>query len=270
MSSARDVSELASHTCAIVSDGEFGVFVKFSQAEDAIRQFRLEIDGLEYLSAMAGVKVPTPIGLVRVENGALLVMEALVEIERQPEHWREIGRSLAHLHQVKSEWCGFQTDNYLGPLRQENAPLTDWTAFYVERRLKPYLKLAVETGQLPSRLIEQVERVIERMPEWRLPAVTPALLHGDAQSNNYVSTREGIYLIDPAVYYGNPELDLAYLDLWHPVPQEVFDGYQEVLPIDPGFYTRRDLWKLSVYLAAIVVEGAVYVGRLENALLSWL
>ena len=72
-------------------------------------------------------------------------------------------------------------------------------------------------------------------------------------------------VIDPAVYYGNPEMDLAYIDYFQPVPQEVFDAYQDKLPIDPGFWERRDLWRVWGFLAAVTVEGAGYLEMLSKA-----
>ncbi len=65
--------------------------------------------------------------------------------------------------------------------------------------------------------------------------------HGDAQQNNFISTDRGAVVIDPAVYYGNPEMDLAYVDYFQAVPDDVLDGYRDELPIDAGFRERRDL-----------------------------
>jgi len=77
-------------------------------------------------------------------------------------------------------------------------------------------------------------------------------------------------VIDPAVFYGNPEMDLAYVDYFQPVPDEVFIGYQEVIPIDPGFGERRDLWRVSAYLAAVEVEGMGHLDKLTNAIQKYL
>jgi fructosamine-3-kinase len=60
-------------------------------------------------------------------------------------------------------------------------------------------------------------------------------------------------------------MDLAYMDYFQPVPGEVFEGYQELLPIDPDFWERRELWRIWGYLAAVTVEGAVYLGMLQRA-----
>jgi fructosamine-3-kinase len=95
-------------------------------------------------------------------------------------------------------------------------------------------------------------------------------LHGDAQQNNFISTEDGAVVIDPAVYYGHPEMDLAYLDYFQPVPGDLFHGYKEEMPIDPGFAERRDLWRVYGYLACVEVEGAPYLPLLTDAVRKYL
>jgi fructosamine-3-kinase len=221
---------------------------------------------LEYLSSHAGVQTPTPIGIAQAESGTLFIMEALEAVPRGPRQWRDIGKQLARIHKVKSEQCGFHMDNYFGPLEQVNTPLKSWGAFYGENRLRPRLQMAAASNHLPAAVAAKVEAVIERLPELCGPEIKPTLLHGDAQQNNFISTASGAAVIDPAIYFGNPELDLAFVNYFQPVPDEVFAAYQEEMPIDKGFEERRDLWRISGYLAAVAVEGGAYLKMLTDAL----
>jgi len=93
------------------------------------------------------------------------------------------------------------------------------------------------------------------------PEPEPALLHGDAQQNNILSTAAGAVVIDAAPYFGHPEVDLAMLDLFAPVPDAVFDGYRDVRPIDSEFVGRRELWRIPAYLAVVQVAGGNDFGR---------
>jgi fructosamine-3-kinase len=68
-------------------------------------------------------------------------------------------------------------------------------------------------------------------------------------------------VIDPAPYFGHPEIDLALLDYFHPVPAEVFDAYREITPIDSGLAQRRELWRVFAYLAVVTVDGDKSFGR---------
>jgi protein-ribulosamine 3-kinase len=263
---ARDMAEFACHPAAILSDGVYSIFAKFGQAADSREQFEIELAGLRLLAEQAGVLIPTPIGVVRVRDGSILVLEAVQAVDRTPRHWRQIGQTLARIHKVKWNRFGLETHGYFGPLYQDNALLGDWATFYAERRLLPGMQLAIDSGNMPTGLIPQLERVISRLPELCGPQVVPTLLHGDAQQNNFISTEKGAVVIDPAVYYGHPEVDLAYVDYFQPVPKEVFEGYQEEAPIDPGFWERRDLWRIWGYLAAVTVEGPGYLSQLTRAI----
>ena len=262
---AKDMTDYASHPCAILSDADYAVFAKFSDAANGQEQFDIEIACLRLLSERAGVLVPIPIGIASVTGGSVMVLEAVHAVERTPQRWRHIGHTLARLHQVKGAHFGLETQGYFGVLPQDNTPMLDWPTFYAERRLRPMLKLAIESGHLPLAVIRQVETLIARLPDLCGPAITPSLLHGDAQQNNFISTEAGAVVIDPATYYGHPEMDLAILDYFEPVPQAVFDGYRDILTIDPGFAERRELWRMWSHLAVASVAGGEYVGRLIEA-----
>ena len=265
-----DMDEFASHPSAILSDDRHSVFVKLSEAANGLDQFEVELAGLRLLAEKAGVLIPTPIGLLPVQGGTLMVLEGMQAVERTPEHWREIGRTLARIHQIPGTCCGLEKQGYFGPLYQDNRPMQNWLTFYTERRLWPRLMEAINSGHLPTEIIRQVEKFIHRLPQLDIPKVDPVLLHGDAQQNNYISTERGAVVIDPAVYYGNPEMDLAYIDYFQATPDDVFAGYQEILPIDPGFPERRDLWRVSAYLAAVTVMGQSQLGKLTNAIGKYL
>ncbi len=267
---SRDMSEFACHPCAILSDGSYSVFAKFSQAGNGFQQFEIELAGLRLLAERAGVLTPAPIGIIPVTGGTILVLGTIPAVDRAPRHWRQIGQTLALIHTVKGDRIGLETDGYFGPLEQDNTPTSDWPTFYAERRLGPGLKLAIDSGNMPLALIRQIEKLISRLPDLCGPEMAPSLLHGDAQQNNFISTEMGAVVIDPAVYYGNPEMDLAFIDYFQAVPDDVFDGYQDVLPVDPGFWERRDLWRVWGYLAAVTVEGASYLGWLSEAVQKYL
>lgn len=266
----RDMNDFSSHHSAIFSDGSYSVFVKLSQAANGLEQFEAELLGLRLLSELAGVLTPTSIGNIEVEGGVIMVLEAVETVNRTSIHWRQIGGTLAHIHRVKGQHFGLDSHNYFGPFYQDNRPTSDWATFYAERRLWPRLMGAINAGNMPTDAIHQVEKLILRLPNLCGPEVTPTLLHGDAQQNNFISASEGTFVIDPAVYYGNPEIDLAYIDYFQPMPEDVFVGYQDELPIDSGFYERRDLWRVYGYLAAVEVEGVEYLGKLMDAVQKYL
>ena len=127
--------------------------------------------------------------------------------------------------------------------------------------IRPMLRCAVDSGNLPDELARGAERVTTRLPSLCGPDPAPTLLHGDAQQNNFVSTAAGAVLVDVTPYFGHPEYDLALVDYISPVDPELLRAYAELAPVDAGFAGRRELWRLHVYLAVIAVAGASAFGR---------
>jgi fructosamine-3-kinase len=267
--SFTDLADRAAHPCGIFQGRPFSVFAKLSAAADGHAQFTAELAGLRLLHDLAGVAVPVPVadGVLAVPPGRqLLLFEALPErppTARGPADWRSIGRALATLHAVPGTGFGLATSNYFGPLPQDNTPVRpdSWATFYAERRLAPHLRRATDSGYLPAGLATGISRILSRLPALAGPEPRPALLHGDAQQHNFVSTPAGAVLVDAAPYFGHPELDLALLGYFDPVPQHVFDGYAELRPIDGGFPERRELWRLFAYLAVLSATGGTPFGR---------
>jgi len=270
-----DLSHRASHPCGIFSGTPFSVFAKLGRSPAARAQFTAELRGFRLIRARAGVPVPVPLagGIAAAGQVTLLLTEALPEggdragqaaDGRTAGDYAAIGRTLAGLHQVPGTAFGLtEFDGFFGPLPQSNQPVDSgsWADFFAERRLRPMLRLAAASGHLPDELSAGTERVLASLPARCGPDPGPALLHGDAQQNNFVAAAGGAVVIDVAPYYGHPEADLALVDVFSPVAPELWRGYAQAAPLDPGFAGRRELWRLPVYLAAVAVSGGSPFGR---------
>ncbi len=273
------LDDRAAHPCGVLRGEPFSVFAKLSRASDSRAQFEAELLGLELISRLAPVRTPAPIsaGIIAAGEALLLLLEALPEragAARSEPDFRAIGRTLAALHEVRGRQFGLAAfDGFFGPLAQDNRPVPSgrWADFYGERRVLPLLRLAVDSGNLPAELAVGTGRLIGRLPGLCGEEPRPALLHGDAQQNNFLCLPDGAAVIDAAPYFGHPEIDLALIDYFEPVPSQVFDGYREVRPIDEGFAGRRELWRIFGYLAVIAVDGQnpfgrAFITRLADAL----
>ena len=268
-----DLNDRAAHPSGVLHGAPFSVFAKLTYAADGREQFTAELKGLKLITRRAGVRTPTPVaaGIVRAGTGWLLLTEALPERAgdaRTREDFHAIGHSLATMHQVTAERFGLAEFNgYFGPFFQDNRPVSTnrLADFYAERRVRPMLRRAVDSGSLPADLAGRVERLTERLTE-QLPDLSgyepqPSLLHGDAQQNNFICAPGGAVVIDAAPYFGPPEIDLALLDYFEPISPAVFEAYREIRPIDDGFDGRRELWRVFSYLAVITGGGQDPIGR---------
>lgn len=258
----------SSHPAALLADESDAVFVKLNEGKLAVDQLTQEVAGLRLLTREAGVLTPTVIDLLAVDGGALVIMAAVQVVPRTERQWQEMGQALAQIHAVKGSNYGLAAHCYWGNFYQDNRPLPDWSTFFWQRRMAPRLQAAIASGNLPAALAAEIEQLAERFEVFCGPPVPPTLLHGDAHQNNFISTAAGAVFIDPAVYYGHPEVDLAHIDFFAPVPADFWAGYTAVTPIAPGFAQRRHLWLLPTWLAMVELGGEEYLPQVQSSLYS--
>jgi fructosamine-3-kinase len=261
----RDLSDRACHPAAVLSDGAYPVFAKLGRGDPAGDRHEREVANLAMLANRAGVPTPSVIARLPVDGGEILLMEAVEEVEPGPEHWRAFGDALARIHTVEGHAFGLGTHGYWGDLRQENGWFEAWPEFFWTRRIEPRVRAVRDLGRLPAEIARGIGRIGARFDALCGPRVAPVLLHGDAHRNNVLATPDGPVFIDPAPYYGHPEVDLAYTDMFSPVGPELFRAYAAARPLDPGFPDRRELWRIPFHLAMVEVEGEQHLGRLAEA-----
>lgn len=250
---------------AVTLDDRRRVFVKANPGADP-RMFPCEARGLAWLGEASAVRVPR----VLAATADVLVLELIESGRRVRDFDRRLGRGLAELHRAAAPCFGLDHDNFLATLEQDNRPLDSWPAFYASRRLEPLVARAIDGGHAPARWIRRFDDLFARMAELSGPPEPPARLHGDLWSGNVHADGDGLpVLIDPAVYGGHREVDLAMLRLFGSPGDDFFAAYDEVLPRAPGADERVALYQLYPLLAHVNLFGASYSGAVERALSTY-
>jgi fructosamine-3-kinase len=208
-----------------------------------------------------------PVPAVIHGDDRLLVLEYVDHAgPLSPAGEREAGRMLAALHRVRGPHFGFPCDTVIGPLPQPNAPASRWLDFFRDRRLLPMADAALAAGRLPAALRARIDRLAARLEAWIEEPAHPALLHGDLWPGNVLARGGRVAaFIDPAIYWGHPEMDLAFAGLFPGLGEAFLEGYAEAAPIAPGFRERRrDLCNLWPLLVHVRLFGGSYVGAVER------
>jgi fructosamine-3-kinase len=250
-----------------LADGR-SVFVK-SQPRALPGMFAAEAHGLRWLAQARALRVPEVIAASDGEDGgpAFLALEWIGRGRPGRDHDERLGRGLAALHRTHAPSFGLDRPNYLATLPQDNAPSADWPRFYAERRLEPLLARAADQGNASSAMRSGFARLRPRMGELCGPAEPPARLHGDLWGGNALCDEHGEpVLIDPAVYGGHREIDLAMMKLFGGFGARCFAAYHEAYPLAPGHERRVALYQLYPLLAHVCLFGGGYVAQVERAL----
>jgi fructosamine-3-kinase len=175
---------------------------------------------------------------------------------------------LADLHGIAAEAFGFERATVIGGLEQPNPWTPGWLDFFRDQRLLSMGRQALDAGRLPGRLMRRLEVLAGRLDRWLEEPAAPSLLHGDMWTGN-VLCREGRIagFVDPAVYYGDAEIELAFATLFGTFSAPFFERYGALRPLRPGFFEeRRELYNLYPLLVHARLFGGSYVGSVERTL----
>ena len=224
--------------------------------------FAREAEGLTALSVVGGPTVPQPL----LFGADFILQEDLTPASRQPDYWPAFGRQLATLHHTTQPQFGFEHDNYIGSTTQPNGWMEEGYAFFAERRLLFQAELARQHNLLGTSDLRAIEKIVDHLPEL-IPAQPASLLHGDLWSGNALSDARGApAIIDPAAHYGWAEAELAMTTLFGAFPSDFYQAYEEIRPLEPGYYARFPIYNLYHLLNHLNIFGRGYLGQVQAIL----
>ena len=247
-------------------EGGADLFVKWGPPT-ASDMFASEVEGLVALAqassdAGAGLRIPIPIATGGTPDGAWLALEYVPPGPATPGAWETLGRGLATLHSAgrrgdPGRTFGWPTSNWIGSLPQSNGPSDSWPDFWATQRIEPQLERARASGFCRERVFDGLLSVV---PEALRRIGSPGLVHGDLWSGNAFFGPAGQpVLVDPAVYVGDGDVDLAMSELFGGFDPRFYAAYDEIRPRSPSYRSHlRDLYQLYWLLVHVNLFGAGY------------
>jgi fructosamine-3-kinase len=247
---------------------EDSYFAKLNRP-DQIDMFEAESAGLIDLASTKTIAVPQIICWGTTTSHSYLVLENL-DLRHKNNGWA-MGMSLAALHRFpqdnSAERCqqkfGWHRDNRIGSTPQINSWKSNWVEFFRDYRLAYQFELA-GWSQFPH-----AQELLDRLPLLLNHQPQPALVHGDLWSGNASFTKAGVPVIfDPAVYWGDREVDIAMTELFGGFPADFYRGYESVYSLEPGYEQRKTIYNLYHILNHYNLFGGSYHSQAQRTIES--
>ena len=253
-----------------VTASDTDYFLKWNENDDHF--FDHEVRGLQLLQDARAIKLPEVIASGVRERRSFLLLEYIAPGYSNSEFWDQFGSQLALLHQRTSDngQFGLDHDNEIGRLGQKNEWKSGWIDFFIHNRLEIQLTLAYYNELIDQSFMHRFRQIYDPLHSLLLEGV-PALIHGDLWSGNYLTGEGSVpVLIDPAVYYGNREVEIAYTQLFGGFDRQFYRSYHEAWPLEAGFQDRVDLYNLYPLLVHVNHFGRSYLSGIEQTLRRFL
>ena len=236
----------------------------FVKLNGTINLFEEENKGLDLLRASKTFFIPKVYKFGVFESSNFLLMEWIQEKNKADNFWNVFAKNLSELHSTTNDKFGLDHDNYIGSLKQSNTYYYDGIEFFINTRLVPQLE---KLNSLNNSSFFKKFDILFNLLDEIIPVYQPSLLHGDLWSGNFLIDHNGhACIIDPAVYYGNREVDIAMTKLFGGFSEEFYSNYNDYLPMLNGWQERMPIWNLYPLLVHANLFGSSYLNQINSIL----
>ncbi len=187
------------------------------------------------------------------------------------EQERAAAEILIKLHSVSNEsrMYGYWYDTTIGPFPQCNEQTQyNWGLFLGQMRIMPMVRICYDKGMISPALLKRLENLSRDIyKRIDLSAIIPSLIHGDLWSGNILFNRKGATLIDPAIYFADREMELAFIAMFETFGKDFWKNYTIEHPLSKDFYkTKSPLYQIYPLLVHAALYGGAYIGGVEQCL----
>lgn len=252
-------------------------FMKLNSASNFPLMFKKEAEGLKALQQASLLKAPEVIATGECQGQQYLLLEWLEKTLPNTNFWQQFAEGIAQLHRITHSHFGWTSSNYIGSLMQPNEYKTSWQEFYSTQRIMPLIEQLYNNTYFLKSDVQAAEKVCACFKDV-FPDEPPALLHGDLWAGNFMVVQSiGIKnnsevlpsVFDPAVYFGNREMDLGMSLLFGGFDKRFYEIYHSIFPIENSWRKRVFLTQLYPLLVHAVLFKGGYINQCRNILNEW-
>lgn len=206
-------------------------------------------------------KFPHTFPSVKYFTADLLIMDYIEHNDNKDKNYQHLlSKEILKLHSINNKNYGFEFDSQIGGLKQNNSYSSNWINFFGEQRLNIIFELINKTDSMPKDINKLIEKLLRNL-ESRIPKnPKPSLLHGDLWGGNILFHNNNFAgFIDPGIYFGHNELELAYLTWFKYVDDTFLNIYSDTISLHNDYFEYEPIYQIYFSLLNVFLWNRDYI-----------
>ena len=247
----------------LLQNNEAFVVKYYQNKKNEFNSIISEKNSLSYLANITSL-VPK----IKFNSNELLIIDYIENNDIKDKNYQVIlAEVISKIHQNTNNRYGFQFDAQIGALKQTNEFIDNWVVFFREKRLNSIFELINNDDPMTNNINQKIEKLLKNIHNFIPNNPIPRLLHGDLWAGNILyNNGKLVGLIDPGIFFGHNELEIAYLTWFNFVNEEFLKIYSNIIPIERDYFEYEPIYQLYYCLLNVHLWDRMYIRDVEKLL----
>ena len=247
----------------LLQNNEAFVVKYYQNKKNEFNSIISEKNSLSYLANITSL-VPK----IKFNSNELLIIDYIENNDIKDKNYQVIlAEVISKIHQNTNNRYGFQFDAQIGALKQTNEFIDSWVVFFREKRLNSIFELINNDDPMTNNINQKIEKLLKNIHNFIPNNPIPRLLHGDLWAGNILyNNGKLVGLIDPGIFFGHNELEIAYLTWFNFVNEEFLKIYSNIIPIERDYFEYEPIYQLYYCLLNVYLWDRIYIRDAEKLL----